>query len=127
MFKKFLSILLLTVVAVAIFSVVTASPASAASRHSVAVAAKMAPTNVKKASDANTICYYRVTATAGLNARSGAGLKYAVQYTLPYNDIVDAYAGITSSADGYTWRELGDGNWAVTNWLPKVPSYRCVD
>lgn len=119
--KRILAILPMVVVLAAMFSFFAASPVSAASYHA---AVRTTP------NDSTVLCYYKVTATAGLNARSGPGTDSddPVQYVNPYGAIVLAYRDIvqtTTDPTQYSWRQLGDGNWSVAQWLART-SQTCV-
>jgi hypothetical protein len=119
--KRILAILPIVVVVTAMFSFLAASPASAASYHATV---RTTP------NDNVTICFYKVTATAGLNARSGVGTDSddPIQYTMPFGTIVAAYRDVvttTTDPDTHTWRELADGNWSATQWLQKT-TQTCV-
>jgi uncharacterized protein YgiM (DUF1202 family) len=119
--RTLLQVLPLTLLLVALFSIFTISPVSAATQqHAVTASSKIAQ-------DGTIVCYYKVTADPSLNVRDGHGLSYKIVGSLKEGTIVAAYSDSTYSQDGYVWRQLDDtdGNWVATNWLQKT-SARCV-
>jgi hypothetical protein len=94
----FMLILLLTFV----WGMFTATPASAATHRATT------PT----IASADVFCHYTVTATAGLNVRSGPGITFPIKYILSFQHIVTAYQDHVQFGPGpngttIDWRQLG--------------------
>lgn len=62
-----------------------------------------------------TICYYTVNASGGLNVRSTPG--GTIVGSLADGSGVWAHQNRTETANGVTYRQLSNGNWAAASYL----------
>jgi surface antigen len=76
------------------------------------------------AQPAQAVTGYRVTATAGLSARTGPGTGYGFVRTLPYNTALDIGCQQPGETIGgnYMWDRLADNTWVADYWT-STPSY----
>jgi len=117
--KQMFRIAALALLLLAAFSAFAVSPAFAATRQAAA------PASAHTAQVGTIVCYYKVTATAGLRARQSPSTSATIEYTMNYNTIVAAYKDSIFVGPTITWRQLYDGNWADGEWLQKT-SAQCL-
>lgn len=113
--KKVTQLFLLALLLPLLLGLFTAAPVSAAPHHAAA------PTTASS----DVFCHYTVTATAGLNVRSGPGVNFSIQYVLSFQQVVTAYQDHIQSGPGpngtsIEWRQLADNNWAASQWLGRT-------
>lgn len=128
--RKNALLVIITLLLTIMFGMFNASPTLAAP----AVSAANHHMTTPKIAQSDVICRYTVTATAGLNVRSGPGVNFPIQYTLSFNQVVTAFRDNVQSGPGpngttISWREIADSlpttDWAASQWLSQVPN-SCV-